>query len=206
MARLTPLPIGIALALVSAPLYAQGVEVAPFIGIRGGEEATAIATPGFTHIDRDPSLGVTLSVPLWEGLQFEGLFTHEHVRYLIYPDAYGPGARLQGAVDHWQAGGLQEFGRGWARPFLTGALGVTRYAVEADSEFRFAIAAGGGVKVFPTSNVGLRVDGRAFSTFLDAFTTRGVCGGSGCLLGLHLEVAWQFEMTVGVVFKFGPGA
>jgi hypothetical protein len=52
-----------------------------------------------------------------------------------------------------QAGGLQEFSGGRVRPFLTGVLGLTRYAAEgANSEIRFTAGAGGGVKLFPVSH------------------------------------------------------
>src|SRR4029450_13774239 len=37
-----------------------------------------------------------------------------------------------------------------------------------DSEIRFTVGAGGGVKVFPTPHLGGRLDGRVFWTFLRA--------------------------------------
>ncbi len=123
---------------------------------------------------------------------------------LARPDAVSPPVHFHGAVDHWQGGVLQEYFGGAVRPFLTGVLGVTRYAIEGDSEYRFTTGAGGGVKLFPARRFGVRLDGRLFATFLDATTTSGVCGGSGCLLGVHLDVAWQFEVTAALVVRIGP--
>ena len=54
------------------------------------------------------------------------------------------------------------------RPFLTGMLGLTRYAVGGDSEIRFTLSAGGGVKLFPTRHIGVRLDGRVYTTFVEA--------------------------------------
>lgn len=208
MARGTLTRTAIVAALIAwaAPLSAQSVEVAPFVGMRaGGDDFSIVGVPAAV-VDHEPVVGVVLDVPLWEGLQIEGLFSHQPINLTVYTAPYTPGGRLHGATDQWQAGALQEFGRGAVRPFLSGVLGLTRYAVEANSDYRFAVGASGGVKLFPTSHVGVRLDGRVFSTFLDATTTAGICGGAGCLLGIHVDASWQFEMTAGVVIRLGRGA
>ena len=209
MARgaLTRAAIAAAALAGATPLAAQSVEVAPFVGMRaGGGDGFTILSVRPTLVDHDPVVGVVLDVPLWDGLQIEGLFSHEPINFNVYTDASTPALRLHGAMDHWQAGALQEFGRGAVRPFLSGVLGLTRYALEADSDYRFAVGGGGGVKIFPTSRVGVRLDGRVYSTFLDASTSAGICGGAGCVVGLHVDVSWQFEVTAGVVVRIGPGA
>jgi hypothetical protein len=66
---------------------------------------------------------------------------------------------------------------------------------------RFA-GAGGGVKLFATPNLGLRLDGRVFATFLDANVRAGACSAGTCLLLTHVDVAWQMEFTAGLVVKF----
>jgi hypothetical protein len=103
-------------------------------------------------------------------------------------------------VDQWQVGGLQEYGGAKVRPFATGLLGLTRYALEADSEVRFMVSAGGGVKIFPVSHLGVRLDGRVFATFLDASASTIACA-SGCVARLHVSVAWQAEFTAGLVVR-----
>jgi len=87
------------------------------------------------------------------------------------------------------------------RPFLTGVLGLTRYASDGNSEVRFTIGAGGGVKLFPVSHVGLRLDGRVYSTFLDGDTRFVACGSGTCLTSLHVDVVWQAEFSAGIVFR-----
>ena len=77
--------------------------------------------------------------------------------------AIAPAARWRIDVDHFQVGGLQEFfDRRRTRPFLTGLLGLTRYAADGDNEIRFTASAGGGVKLMPVPRFGLRLDGRLF--------------------------------------------
>ena len=90
------------------------------------------------------------------------------------------------------------------RPFLTGMLGLTRYAGGGDSEIRFTLSAGGGVKLFPTRHIGVSLDGRVFTTFVEADVGLFACSSfSGtCLVAFRADVVWQAEGTAGVVFKF----
>ena len=194
-----------AMLFAPPPARAQGIELSPSVGYRAGDVFDITVPAAYSTVDRMPAVGVVLDVPLWEGLQIEGVFSHQAVSILAYPDSFSPPARLHGAVDHWEGGALQEYMGGAVRPFTTGVLGITRYAIEGDNEIRFTVGGGGGVKLFPTKHIGVRLDGRVYATFLDAETTNGICGGNGCLLGIHLNMAWQVEFTAGVVVRLGPG-
>ena len=103
---------------------------------------------------------------MYDGLWFEGLFTHQEARVTTVDPRLMTTTRWNVTVDHWLAGGLQEFGGDRARPFLTGLLGLTRYAADSN-EIRFVVSAGGGVKLHPTRRLGMRLDGRVFATFAD---------------------------------------
>jgi hypothetical protein len=154
-------------------------------------------------MDGAPALGLVVDVPLSDGFQIEGMFSHQETLVDSALEPIDKPARFRVSVDHWQGGGLQEFDGARVRPFLTGTLGLTRYASETDSEIRFTLAAGGGVKLFPVSRLGIRLDGRAFATFLDAGGTTSVCAGPGpCRLVFHVNIAWQAEFTAGLVFRF----
>jgi hypothetical protein len=97
---------------------------------------------------------------------------------------------------------VQEYGGARVRPFLTGTLGLSHFAVEADHEVRFTVGAGGGVKVFPVSHVGVRLDARILATFLDAGSSTIACGNRGtCLVGLNLNIAWQAVFSAAVIIK-----
>ncbi len=182
---------------------AQTVEVAPFTGYRFGGGFFELVTGQPVDLDGAPSLGAVLDVPLPNGFQLEGMFTHQHAHVLVPAPSFRPATRWQISVDHWQAGGLQEFGRGRLVPFLTGTLGLTRFASTNDSEIRFTAGAGGGVKLFPARHVGVRLDGRVFATFLDADAKFVACStGGGCFLNFHADLLWQADFTAGVVFRF----
>jgi hypothetical protein len=183
-------------------LSAQGVEVAPFGGYRFGGDFFEIVTGRPVDLDGAAALGVVVDVPLSNGFQVEGLFTHQHAQVVVPGTFVRPTAPWRISVDHWQGGGLQEFGFGRMRPFLTGTLGLTRYAAEADSEIRFGLGAGGGVKVFATPHIGLRLDGRVFATFVDADGRFLACAPGACFLTINADLVWQAEFTAGVVVKF----
>ena len=194
----------VAACLLGAPAvaFAQTLEVTPFAGYRFGGDFFEIVTGQRVDLDGAPSFGVTVDVPLWDGIQIEGLFTHQHAHVLIPAGPFRPAARWQISVDHWQGGGLQEFGGGRIRPFLTGTFGLTRYAAADDSEIRIALGAGGGVKMFPSRRVGVRLDGRVFATFVDADASLGVCGVGTCFIRFRADIVWQADFTAGVVLRF----
>jgi hypothetical protein len=179
---------------------AQGVEVSPFTGyLFGNDLFEAFAGP--LDVDGAASLGVIVDVPIYTGLQFEALYSHQSVDALSALGAGGRPVSLRIAADHFQAGALQEYGTESVRPFVTGTLGLTHVAVENDHEVRFTAAGGGGVKLFPSRHVGVRFDGRVLATFIDAGTSTAVCGGARgtCLVSLHLNIAWQAVFTAAVV-------
>jgi hypothetical protein len=186
----------------AAVASAQNFEVAPVAGYRVGGGFFELVTGHPVDLDGAPSLGLALNVPLSNGLQVEGLFTRQRARVLVPAPYPRPSASWPITVDHWQAGGLQEYGHGRLLPFLTGTLGLTRFAAAGDSEIRFTAGAGGGLKLFPTRHVGVRLDGRVFATFVDADARVGVCSSGGCFLSFHADILWQADFTAGVVFRF----
>ena len=190
----------IVLLVRATPLTAQGIEIAPLGGYRIGGDLFEIAAARPLDNDGAPALGVVVDVPLHDGMQLEASFSHQQLDVLGTVQPLQPPTTWRISVDQWQVGGLQEYGGPKVRPFATGLLGLTRYALEADSEVRFMISAGGGVKIFPVSNLGVRLDGRVFATFLDASTSTVLCSG-GCIARLHVSVAWQAEFTAGLVVR-----
>jgi len=185
---------------------AQAVEITPFGGYRFGGDFFELITGQPVDLDGSVSFGAAVDIPLprSDGFQIEGVFSHQQADLTIQPTQHGPVTIARATVDHWLGGGLQEFGGDRVRPFLTGMLGLTRYAGDGDSEIRFTLSAGGGVKLFPTRHIGVRLDGRVYTTFVEADVGLFACSSfSGtCLVGFHTDVVWQAEGTAGVVFRF----
>ena len=186
-----------------SPSEAQGIEVTPLGGYRFGGDFFELITEQPVDLDGAPVVGVALNVPLsGRGSYFEGLFTHQLAHVTVAQRPSSVPVRWAISVDHWQAGGLQEFQRGTVRPFLTGLFGLTRYAADGDNEIRFALSAGGGVKLIPTRHVGLRLDSRLFATFVDAQGEAVACTPGVCLVGLDVDIIWQLEFSAGLTVVF----
>jgi hypothetical protein len=194
--------IAIGAASFATPVSAQTVEIVPLGGYRFGGDFFERTTNRPVDLDGAPAIGGAVNVALGNGLWFEALFTRQEARVTVEDDTSTSVRPWRIHVDHWQAGGRQDFGNGRVRPFLTGLLGLTRYAGGDESEVRFTIGAGGGVKLGLTKGLGARFDSRVFTTFVDGDATGGFCSPGLCVVGLHLDVLWQLEFSAGVVFGF----
>jgi hypothetical protein len=191
------------IACLPASAVAQTVEIAPVYGYRFGGGFFERVTQQPIDLDGAPSVGVVVNVALHDGLFVEALVTHQEAGFTVPQSAIGPATRWRIAVDHYQAGGLQEFfDRRRARPFLTGLLGLTRYAADGDNEIRFTASAGGGVKLMPVPRIGLRLDGRVFATFVEAEGRAIACSPGICLVAFNADIVWQAEFTAGLVVAF----
>lgn len=203
------LPIGTAALLslllsVAAPAAAQTsdrVEVSASAGYRLGGDFYEIASRRPVDNDGAPSFGIAVNIPFTRDTQIEALVTHQQARVAV-PGGGSPDTRFRVTVDHYQVGGLTEFGGVRARPFLTGLLGLTRYEASGDHELRFSASAGGGVKLFPTPRVGIRLDGRVFATLVDADFDTLACTVGTCVGSIDAWIVWQAEFTTALVIRF----
>jgi len=192
----------------ASTLSAQGFEITPIGGYRFGNDFFEILTRRPLDIDGAPAIGVVVDIPTSEDFQIEGLYSHQHATALVPVLPAAPPVSWQFDVDHWQAGGLRlyDIGRPRVQPFLTGTLGLTRYASDTQSEIRFTLGAGGGVKLMPSRHIGVRLDGRGYMTFADADVSLFACStlsaNPGCLVAFNANLVWQAEFTAGVVFRF----
>lgn len=191
------------IACLPWPAAAQTVEIAPVGGYRFGGGFYERVTQQPVDLDGAPAVGLVVNIPLHDGLFVEAFVTHQEARLTVPASLFGPSTSWRIIVEHFQAGGLQEFGYSRrARPFLTGLLGLTRYAAEGDNEVRFTASAGGGVKLMPVPRVGIRLDGRLFGTFVSADGRAIACTPGICLFAFEADIVWQVEFTVGVVVAF----
>jgi hypothetical protein len=196
--------IAVLLLFVAAPAAAQPadrVEVSAFGGYRFGGDFYEIASRQPVDNDGAPSFGIAVNIPFTLDTQIEALVTHQQARFVV-PAAGSPATRVRVTVDHYQVGGLTELSGGRARPFLTGLLGLTRYEASGDHELRFSGSAGGGVKLFPTPRLGVRLEGRVFATLVDANFDTLACTVGTCFGSIDAWIVWQAEFTTALIFRF----
>ena len=198
-----PWVVAIVLLLsVADDLAAQTVDVSPFYGYRFGGDFFEELTQQPVDLDGAPAVGGVVNIAFREQLQIEALFSHQEAT-IVVPARYArPETRWHLTVQHFMGGGLREFGYGRARPFLTGLLGLTRYAAPGDNEVRFTVSAGGGVRLFPVRHLGLRLEGRTFWTFADVEGRAIACTPGLCISAIDAKIILQTEFTAGVTVRF----
>jgi hypothetical protein len=190
--------------LLATPVAAgaQQVEVAAFGGYRAGGDLFEEAAGTPLDLDGGLAIGAIVDVFLDDRTAVAVTWSHQQATVDLPGTLETPWQRETLSIDHLLVGGTEQFGTGRVRPFLTGALGLTRFGADDDAEVRFAVAAGGGVKAMASRHVGLRLDGRVYAVFVDGGVGRGICVPAGCVVGVHVSTLWQAEFTAGLVLAF----
>ena len=196
-----PLVVGLILLVLCGPVRAQSVDVSPFLGYRFGGDLYEEITGTSLDIDGALCAGVLLDAYIDRRAALTVIYSHQEA-LLDVPRGDRPPRRVRLSIDHWHVGGKHEFDSGTVRPYVLATLGLTRYGSSVDSEMRFSLGAGGGVKVMPAEHFGVRFDGRTYAVFVDGRATTGVCSPGACVIGLDASVVWQVEFTTGLVVSF----
>ena len=152
-------------------VQAQSVEAAPYAGWQfGGGFATQ---EGVFDIEADVAYGVAVDVRIREDGLLEFIYSRQETNLELRSgdpfDPFPPPRKTFDVdVEYYQGGGVFEFDveRHALRPFVVLTAGVTRWHVDGrESEWRFSMGGGGGLKVFFSEHWGLRLDARAWPTF-----------------------------------------
>ncbi len=129
------------------------------------------------------AFGITFGIPLSPRAQIELLASRQQTR-LENASGFFPGG--PGAVDldvsYYHVGGLFQWGSGQVHPFVVASLGVTTLVTDlpgSRDESKFSGSIGGGVKLFLTERIGLRVEARGFRTLVEG-DDNGIDGCDHC--------------------------
>lgn len=111
-------------------------------------------------------------------------------------------------VGYVHLGGTYLFDGDNVRPFIALTLGATRFNPDPPgfgSETYFSASFGGGWQFNATKRFGVRLEARAFTTFLDSDSSlfcQSDAGGAACLIAVESNTLTQWEARAGVVFRF----
>jgi len=197
----------VALTAFAVPASAQThkVELTPFVGYMFGGEVNV--WNGSMSVKDDMNYGLVLDFVMNRNTELEASYTRMDTE-LVY-DEWQVGKRpiYSTSVNVWQFGGQYRFNpTETVRPFVSGTLGFTYYGVgdqlDADapqlsSETFFSMVFGGGVKIFPSERIGIRLAGHLYSTILSSGSGFW-CGTGGCGVGLSGWGFWQGDVQAGL--------
>ena len=164
--------------LLPAAAFAQPgrIELTPTVGYRLEGDFDARSSDAFdpdlnVKVDASTVYGLLLDIPLAPDWQLEILANRQPSQFVVDRGLLTPSSTL-GDVDLTivQAGILFQWGQGQVNPFITAAAGLTRIEPkfnELSTDDRFSASLGGGVKIFFSENIGLRLEARGYWTDLD---------------------------------------
>lgn len=191
-----------------AVVQAQSIEITPFGGWQfGGGFGTQ---EGLVDIDADVVYGVSLDVRIREDGLLELIYSRQETNLTVrsdHPfDPFQTVRRISAvSVEYYQGGGVFEFytENPALRPFVVLTAGVTRLRPEGgESEWWFSMGGGGGLKFFLSDRWGIRLDARAWPTFLSGGGNFLCSLPGGCLIGFNTSASWQGSGTAGVILAF----
>lgn len=175
------LAISLAFAALATPSIAsaQSVEITPFIGYRFGgdfETDSSFFLDTFdVEVEESASFGAMLDFSVTRNFQIELLFSRQESELV---EGRGGGLFEPNTdfilfdidVDYYHIGTLWQWTPGQVRPYVVFSLGATRLSPDAaglDDETKFSTSFGTGLKLMFSRNVGIRLDARLFTTFID---------------------------------------
>lgn len=176
------------------------VEISPMVGYRFGGEFTVDATDEDVDVKEAASFGLAVDVEYAPDRMVEVFYSRQATEI----EDVSPSLDVD--VEYFQIGGVAEFSQPNYTPYTVGTLGVTRFSPDGDldSETRFSLTFGGGVKWFLNDQWAIKVEGRAFFTIFDS-QTEVFCvssGGAVCQFRASGSLVWQVEANAGVTFRF----
>jgi opacity protein-like surface antigen len=197
------------MALTSAffPLSAMAAnfEITPFAGYTWGGEFTDAVTGTKLKIDETANYGMMVDINLDKQSQIELYFSRQATQMKADTGTFTGNPVFDLDIDYYHIGGTYIIDPGKVvRPFVVGTLGATHMNPKEsglDSVTKFSFSLGGGVKLFVTEHVGLRLEGRWLGTL---FNDSGAvfCSSGRCAVNVQGDLFSQFVANAGLIIAF----
>lgn len=196
--------LAFSLLFFSSAAQAGNIEVTPILGYTFGGGLENTRTGDSLDLAEGESFGIVLGLhdKSRAGSVYELFYSHQETYIKGDGTTFSSDPRLALAIDYFHLGGTYGKEGEQFNPFVSGGLGVTHMSPErGDSETRFSLSLGGGLKVPLTERIGLRFEGRGFGTLFNG-SGSFFCVNSNCAIQVKGNMLWQFTAFTGVVFNF----
>jgi hypothetical protein len=182
-------------------------ELTPFAAYRIGGSFEENDGDGRVELNDSNAQGIMFNIKANPNGQYELLYSRQST------DARTEGFLVNDPtidldVETFHFGGTYLFDGENMRPFLALTLGMTQFdpgITDSGSESFFSASLGGGVQLNATKRLGIRLEARAFTTFVEDDSnifcvSSGDAG--GCLIRVDGRMLTQWEARAGLVFRF----
>ena len=182
-------------------------ELTPFAAYRVGGSFDQKNGDGSVELNDSNAQGIMFNIKANPNGQYEFLYSRQST------DARTEGflvndPKIDLDVETFHFGGTYLFDGDELRPFLALTLGLTQFdpgITDSNSESFFSASIGGGVQLNATKRLGVRLEARAFTTFVED-DSNIFCvssgGAGGCLIQVTGRTLTQWEARAGLVFRF----
>ncbi len=195
----------------STPSAAQDTnfkfELTPFAAYRVGGNFEEKDGVGRVELNDSNAQGIIFNIKANPNGQYEFLYSRQST------DARTEGFLVNDPtidldVEHFQFGGTYLFDGDNTRPFIALTVGLSQFdpgITDANSESFFSVSLGGGVQLNATKRLGVRLEARVFTTFVEddsnifCVSTEGA---GTCLIQVSGRMLTQWEARAGLVFRF----
>jgi len=186
-------------ALAPAATEAREFEITPFIGYQFGGDVTTYYENQYQDVSVNSSenFGLVLSLGLSEMTQLELLYNTQDTS--VDSNRFDDSLGLN--IDYWQLSLLWSFDPySQINPYVVFGIGGTWLRPDGfSSTSKFSGNIGGGVKIFFSDNVGVRLEGRFYGTYINSTTS--YCDPFWCY-GYNNSL-YQFDVSAGLIIRFG---
>ena len=200
-----------ALLLHAAPLVADEpdprFEITPYAAYRMGGSFDEADGAGRVDLNDSSAEGLLFNIAANPNGQYELMYARQRT------DAGTSGffandPTIDLDVEYFQFGGTYLFDGENTRPFVALTLGATRFDPElpsTGSESFFSASLGGGVQIRARERLGMRLETRVTTTFVDNDSNifcSSLDGAGACLVQVDGRSLTQWEARAGLVFRF----
>lgn len=196
--------IVVLLSIAVPPLRAsdRSVEITPLLGLRGGATLDSNrAAEEKAEADAAPSVGLAVDFRVRPDARVEVFLDRQVLEFDADPVLFGA-ERFDLTIDYLHAGGVYEPPGRRARPFVSAALGLTRFdpdGASVDDSLSLSGSLAGGVKIPMGARLSLRLEARAYASFSD-LSIQASCG-PGCVVNLAAGGWYQVAGRIGLAIR-----
>ncbi len=182
-------------------------EITPFAAYRIGGQFDEKDGDGQFELNESDAQGITLNVLANPNGQWELFYARQDTE-VDTQGLFVNDPLIDLDVEYLQIGGTYLFDGEDTRPFIALTLGVTHFdpqPAEFGSESYFSASFGGGIQLNASKRIGVRIEGRVFTTLIESdsdifcSSTDGV---GACLIQVDGTTLTQWEARAGLVFRF----